>query len=443
MKRKLVKRFFCLALAGCMSLTLMAGCGTKEKGDTKKTKDSKETKEEETVLNLACWDYESSADVQAIVKGFEKENPGVKINPVDLGSSDYTTMLTTQLSGGSSDIDIINVKDIAGYVRMVEAGYLEPLDDFIKEQGIDVSKYGGIPEQTIVDGKQYTLPWVRSYFVLFYNKDLFEQANVEYPSNDMTLQEYDELARKLTNDKVGKEKVYGTHNHVWRNCITGFSVLSEENSYLDGQYEFMKPYYEMALKQQEDGICMDYSSLKTSQTHYSGVFQNNQCAMLPMGSWFAAQMMGKVQAGESECKNWGIATLPHPEGVEAGTTFGSGSFVSVNAASEKKDLALKYVQYATGEQGAMLTAEQGFLPGMDLPEAMSEITGNEYYPQDENSKEALKTVKVILDTPVNKNIGEIDTALNTWHDNIMSGNVSLDEGIKGMNDEVGKILKEK
>lgn len=443
MKRKLVKRFFCLALAGCMSLTLMAGCGTKEKGDTKKTKDSKETKEEETVLNLACWDYESSADVQAIVKGFEKENPGVKINPVDLGSSDYTTMLTTQLSGGSSDIDIINVKDIAGYVRMVEAGYLEPLDDFIKEQGIDVSKYGGIPEQTMVDGKQYTLPWVRSYYVLFYNKDLFEQANVEYPSNDMTLQEYDELARKLTNDKVGKEKVYGTHNHVWRNCITGFSVLSEENSYLDGQYEFMKPYYEMALKQQEDGICMDYSSLKTSQTHYSGVFQNNQCAMLPMGSWFAAQMMGKVQAGESECKNWGIATLPHPDGVEAGTTFGSGSFVSVNAASEKKDLALKYVQYATGEQGAMLTAEQGFLPGMDLPEAMSEITGNEYYPQDENSKEALKTVKVILDTPVNKNIGEIDTALNTWHDNIMSGNVSLDEGIKGMNDEVGKILKEK
>ena len=443
MKRKWVNRFFCMALTGCMSLTLMAGCGNQEKGDTEKAKGSKETKEEETVLNLACWDYESSADVQAIVKGFEKENPGVKINPVDLGSADYTTMLTTQLSGGSSDIDIINVKDIAGYVRMVEAGYLEPLDDFVKEQGIDVSKYGGIPEQTMVDGKQYTLPWVRSYYVLFYNKDLFDQANVEYPSNDMTLQEYDELARKLTNDKVGKEKVYGTHNHVWRNCITGFSVLSEENSYLDGQYEFMKPYYEMALKQQEDGICMDYSSLKTSQTHYSGVFQNNQCAMLPMGSWFAAQMMGKVQAGESECKNWGIATLPHPDGVEAGTTFGSGSFVSVNAASEKKDLALKYVQYATGEQGAMLTAEQGFLPGMDLPEAMSEITGNEYYPQDENSKEALKTVKVILDTPVNKNIGEIDTALNTWHDNIMSGNVSLDEGIKGMNDEVGKILKEK
>ena len=442
MKRKWVNRFFCMALTGCMSLTLMAGCGTKEKGDTKKTKGSKETKEEETVLNLACWDYESSADVQAIVKGFEKENPGVKINPVDLGSADYTTMLTTQLSGGSSDIDIINVKDIAGYVRMVEAGYLEPLDDFVKEQGIDVSKYGGIPEQTMVDGKQYTLPWVRSYYVLFYNKDLFDQANVEYPSNDMTLQEYDELARKLTNDKVGKEKVYGTHNHVWRNCVTGFSALSEENSCLDGKYEFMKPYYEMALDQQEKGICMDYSSLKTSQTHYSGVFQNNQCAMLPMGSWFAAQMMGKVQAGESECKNWGIATLPHPEGVEAGTTFGSGSFVSVNAASEKKELALKYVQYATGEKGAMLTAEQGFLPGMDLPEAMSEITGNEYYPQDENSKEALNTVKVILDTPVNKNIGEIDTALNTWHDNIMSGNVSLDEGIKGMNEEVGKILKE-
>ncbi|MDY2655243.1 MAG: sugar ABC transporter substrate-binding protein [Eisenbergiella porci] len=447
--KKALGLFLTISLAG----TLLAGCGSepqknnveepqeKSKQETVSA-ETKDTNAEEVVLNLACWDYESSSDVQAIVKGFEEANPGVKINPVDLGSADYTTMLTTQLSGGSSDIDIINVKDMPGYVRMVDAGFLEPLDDFIASEGIDTTMYGGIPEQTLIDGKQYTLPWVRSYYILFYNKDLFDQAGTAYPSNDLTMEEYDALARKMTNDKVGQDKVYGTHYHVWRGCVTGFSILDGKHDYASGNYEYMKPFYEMVMKEQEDGICMDYSSLKTSQTHYSGVFQNNQCAMLPIGSWFVATMMGKVKAGESECTNWGIVKLPHPEGVEAGTTVGSGSFVSVNAASKNKELALKYVAFATGKEGALITANTGFLPGMDLPEALTVITSNEYFPQDENSKEALKTATVYLDAPINKKTGEIDIALNTQHDNIMSGNVTIDEGIQAMNEEVGKILNE-
>lgn len=441
--RKRFRKNTAILLASMMAVSL-AGCGSKAPAGQKEQPREENSQaapaaKEEQVLNMACWDYESSADVKAIVKGFEEANPGVKINPVDLGAADYTTMLTTQLSGGSSDIDIINVKDLPGYVRMVKAGFLEPLDDLIEEQGIDISQYGGIPEQTVIDGKQYTLPWVRSFYVLFYNKDLFDQAGVSYPSNDMTVQEYDALARSLTNDKVGQDKVYGSHFHTWRNCVTGFGMLDGTHSEPDGNYDYFKPYYEMVLKEQEDGICMDYSSLKTSQTHYSGVFQNNQCATLPIGSWFIAQMMDKVQKGESDCTNWGIVKYPHPEGVEAGTTMGGGSFVSVSAASEKKELALKYLAFATGKEGAVLTAKAGFFPGMDLEEATELIVENPYFPKDENSKEATVVAKMYLD-PVNDKMGEIDTILNTHHDNIMSGNVTIDEGIAGMNRDVTEVL---
>ena len=42
----------------------------------------------------------------------------------------------------------------------------------------------------------------------YYNKDLFDKAGVEYPSNDLTMEDYDALARKMTSGS-GDTKVYG------------------------------------------------------------------------------------------------------------------------------------------------------------------------------------------------------------------------------------------
>ncbi|WP_334092721.1 hypothetical protein, partial [Helicobacter typhlonius] len=79
-----------------------------------------------------------------------------------------------------------------------------------------------------------------------------------------------------------------------------------------------KPYYEMALRMQnDDKTCMDFGTLKTANLHYNSVFPDGSVAMMPMGTWFAATMIDKINKGESSV-NWGIATLPHPEGVDAG-----------------------------------------------------------------------------------------------------------------------------
>lgn len=51
---------------------------------------------------------------------------------------------------------------------------------------------------------------------------------------------------------------------------------------------------------------MDYATLKTSSTHYSGVFYNNSVAMMNMGSWFISTQIEKVKSGESQATNWGL-----------------------------------------------------------------------------------------------------------------------------------------
>ena len=57
-----------------------------------------------------------------------------------------------------------------------------------------------------MDGKQYGLPGKFSNVVLFYNKDLFDQAKIDYPTADWTqddLQKAAEAIRALGDDIYG------------------------------------------------------------------------------------------------------------------------------------------------------------------------------------------------------------------------------------------------
>lgn len=390
--------------------------------------------DEEVTLKWAVWDINLTTYYQPLIDAYVADHPNVKIEMVDLGSADYQNALITQLTG-NADLDVVCVKDIPGYANLVKGGYLTDLSN----QGIDASLYGGTIEQITVDGAYYAIPFRSDHWVLYYNKDLFDAANVEYPTNDMTFAQYDELARKVTNG-TGAEKVYGAHYHTWRSAASLFAVLDGQHSVVDGNYDFMKDTYEMVLAQQNDGICQDYGTLKATQTHYSGVFFNNQVAMLNMGSWFIPTQIEKVKSGESQATNWGIVKYPHPEGVPAGTTLGTITSVAVNAASSKQAAAIDFAKFVGGEQGAEIIAKTGTFPAIKSDAVLDELAAMDGFPTDENSKEALKTTQVYLEMPMHDKAADIETILNEAHDGIMTGAMSVDEGIEKMNTEVGALL---
>ena len=144
----------------------------------------------------------------------------VTIEMVDLGSSDYMTVLATQLAG-SADLDVVTVKDIPGYANLINLDYLKPLNEVLTR---DTGDFNGTIEQlTTDDGNFYAVPFRSDFWVLYYNKDLFDKAGVEYPSNDLTMEDYDALARKMTSGS-GDTKVYGwlPLPHLALRC---FSVL--------------------------------------------------------------------------------------------------------------------------------------------------------------------------------------------------------------------------
>ena len=437
-----MRKALALTLAAAMTLSLAAcgGAASSAASETASTAASTESGDSAVTLNWAIWDKDSTAYWQALADGYTATHPNVTIEMTDLGSSDYMTQLATQLAGGNGELDVLSIKDIPGYSNLINLGMLEPMNDKLTTPTAD---FGGVLEQlTAEDGNFYAVPFRSDFWVVYYNKDLFDAAGVDYPTNDMTMEDYDALARQLTSGE-GADKVYGCHYHTWRSAVSLFGILDGKNTIIQGNYDFLKPYYDMVIAQQNDGICMDYGEIKTANLHYSGAFENGQAAMVNMGSWFIATLQkynAEAAANGVNPVNFGIVKYPHPAGVAEGSTLGTVTSLAVNVNSEKKDAAIDFVNWCASSEGAAAVAAVGTFPAVATAETNAIIAGTEGFPEDENSLEALNTSAIYLEMPLSDKASEIETVLNQEHDAIMTGAETVDEGIANMNEQIGAIL---
>ena len=423
------RKAIAMGLIAAMSVGVLAGCGGDKKEEGKETADGKKK------LTISTWDNDTSPQFKAAVEVFKEKHPDVEIEYIDTAANEYNNKLTVMLAGGDPDPDVIFVKDMGTQLSMQQKGQIACLDEYIEKDKLDLSVYNGTAEDLQIDGSSYTLPYRSDWYVLYYNKDIFDKANVPYPSNDMTWDEYEELARKMTTGE-GNEKVFGTHNHMWMALVCNWAIQDGKNTLVSDDYSFLKPAYEQALRMQKDGIIQDYATIKTGNLHYSSVFEQQQCAMMPMGTWFIANLIQADKAGELGF-NWGFATIPHPEGVEAGNSVGAVTPVAINANSDQKDLAWEFIKCATSEETAEKLAEQGILTVIQNDTIMGKVTSVEGFP--EGCAEALELKGMVFDRPLDKNIEKIRKAVEEEHDLIMIGEESIDDGIKNMTDRVKEI----
>ena len=436
--KKISRRSFLQAaavVAGATALTACGGSSSTTAASSGAAASAAESGDGATTLVWTVWDLESTAYWKAMADGYMAGHPDVTIEMLDLGSTDYMTVLATQLAGGA-DIDVLSIKDIPGYANLINLDYLTPMNDLLTRSTSDFN--GTIEQLTTDDGNFYAVPFRNDFWVLFYNKDLFDAAGVPYPANDLTMEDYDALARQMTSGE-GDSKVYGCHYHTWRSCVSLFSILDGENTIVDGSYDFMKPTYDLVLAQQNDGICMDYGYLKTSSLHYSAAFENQQCALLPMGSWFIATLQTYMADAETPF-NWGMVKYPHPAGSPAGSTLGTVTSLAINVDSPKAAAAADFINWCVSEEGAKAIAETGTFPACGSAETNEIIRATEGFPSDDASAEALNTVAVYLEMPYTQYASDIETILNAEHDAIMTLSETVDEGIQNMNDQVSVIL---
>lgn len=123
-------------------------------------------------------------------KPLKATHENIKIEVETIGYDDYFTQMQTRVAGGTApDCYELNIENFAAYANK---GLLAEIT------GQDLS---GLNETALgafnVNGKQYGLPESFSNVVLIYNKDLFDQAGVTYPTDDWTQDDVQNAAEKI------------------------------------------------------------------------------------------------------------------------------------------------------------------------------------------------------------------------------------------------------
>ncbi|MDR1862914.1 MAG: sugar ABC transporter substrate-binding protein [Treponema sp.] len=378
-------------------------------------------------LKVSAWDAVTTRYFADLIEAFDESQPDVTVEVFDIPSADYTQKLSVMLNGGS-EVDAFWIKDGDTTRGLSNRGQLADLSDYVVRDNINLADFNGLAEAFKMDGKLVALPAHTSYYVLFYNKDIFDRAGVPYPSNDMTWPQWEQLAGRLTSGS-GDGKVWGAHFHTWQALVQNWAVQDGKHTIVDTDYGFMKPYYEMALRMQDAGIVMDYGSLRAGNVAYTNAFLRGNIAMIPMGFWLASGIKDRIEKGEIKM-NWGVAAIPHPEGVPAGWTVGSVTPIAVNRASVHKDAAWEFVKFVTSDAGAKIYSSYVTFPSRANNRNLADIANIPGMPSD--LLDALTVKNIALDRPMVDYVAEVNQMLGEEHSLIMLKEVTIDQGLANM-----------
>ncbi|MFG1699902.1 ABC transporter substrate-binding protein [Nonomuraea sp. NPDC049309] len=409
-----------LALAGALSLTLTAcGSGGSEPADPNG----------KITLSVTVWNLAKTPEFKALFDAFQQANPNITIKPVDILADDYPEKVTTMLAGGDKT-DVITMKNVTDYSRYSSRNQLLELTDMVKST--DTSNLAGL-DAFDVGGKYYALPYRQDFWLLYYNKTLFEKAGVKMPES-MTWDDYVTIAKQLTSGEGG-DKVYGAYHHTWRSVVQAISAAQTGGDQLGGDYTFFTDQYNVAKGLQDAGAVLDFGTAKSQQADYRTQFESGKTAMMPMGTWYISGILEAKEKGATDVE-WGLAPMPQRPGATGVTTFGSPTAFAVNKRSEHADAAKKFVEFAASKAGAEAITKVGVVPALQTPEITEAYFGLKGMPEDELSKKAFEPDKVVLEMPVSEHTSDIDTILNEEHELIMVGDKSIADGIRSMNERV-------
>lgn len=419
-----MKKALAIALTLIMLLGLLTGCAKEaEKTDEKVVLDF-------SMLNLSG-DVEGwTAMVEAANKILEAENIEIQINKINgTGWPEYYQKVVSRMAGGNSP-DIGRIAE--SYMpTLIEDGQVVDLTEYIKND-FDMSQYyeKTFENSAYVDGKYYGVPSGLNNYLMYYNKDMFDEAGLSYPSadwnNPTSFEEIAEMAKALTKE-TDNGKQFGFYTGPYMAEIGMFSTSLGGNNVFDADGnpsmndETAKQVYKWF-----DGMLRDDESMPrptdTAVMSAFDMFTNGRLAMIVDGTWW----LGSI--GAVEGINIGVAAVPGAAGSSAYTSQFVDSFV-IYEGCEHKDEAWKAIKALVSQEGfeALAATGVGGTPiHKNVVNAVTEKLLGENV--DDASKQVAKdALDHTLKVPYNAYYEEADQKVNNTMDEWLLGKITSDE----------------
>lgn len=357
-----------VAVAASAAL-VMTSCSDASQGDGTATGgDATQTGEAvETISIVVRGTANDNALWEEAISKFEAEQPGISVEPVFItipggASGDWSSFFSavqTRIAGGES-YDLISIPT-EGQMLFGAKGVLEPLDPYIAEDQAEIDDYkADVPDYVWdvfdshgpTDGNSYFLPFGYNTMAMYYNKAMFDEAGVAYPSADWTWSDMEEDAVKIKEATGGYGVFVPTDLFGYMPWLLTNGAATLEDDWSSSAVAspegveaaaFTRSLVERGLAPEPGGTFDRYLA-----------FMQDDLAMLPAGRW----PVQSFWAADYDTSNVGIVPFPSNNGT-AGSPVGF-SALGIYKSSEHKDAAWEFVKYTLSEEFAKWHATSAF-----------------------------------------------------------------------------------
>jgi len=382
----------------------MAGCGG-ESGASKS-----EGKESGEVSFMVFGDPEEIQAYRDVIAAYENEQPDVDVKMIEASDrDDLIARLSTSFAGGTPpDLFLLNYRF---YGQFAARDVLEPIEDRVDDS--DLFEQDDFYEEAMnafrFNDELTCLPQNISSLVVYYNKDLFQKAGVALPKDGWKWDDMVAAAKKLTKDENGdgKAEVYGLGIEASLIRLAPF-VWSAGGDLVDNtespkHFTLETDEAQLALERflqlhVVDKVTPGEEEVEAEDDETR--FQNGRMAMV-LSSRRSTPTFRTIQKFD-----WDVAPLPqHAE--QAGILHSDA--YCLTKASDNKDAAWSFMEFALGPEGAPIVAKSG----RTVP-SLKEVAESDAFlnptAKPANSQVFLDTIPVIQQVPSISTWPEIEDA---------------------------------
>ena len=305
--------------------------------------------EGKTVIQYASWGSKSEVDIlKPLLVDFEMENPDLKVEFMHIPQNYFQKIHLLFASNTAPDVIFINNLYLPLYAN---AGVLENLDDY------DINQkdfYKKSLDALSWKGKLYAVPRDVSNLVIYYNKEIFKSANLSYPKENWTMDEFLHIAKILTK----RPNVFGISFeedslfYLPYLMSEGGGILSDDLSreiIEDSSSQSGLKFYDNLRKKYHVAPTKSESASATM----AQMFLQGKLAMHLSGRWLVPKYR------EEAVFEWDI--VPFPKGASGSIVPLDASGWAISKNSKHKQDAFRLIKFLSSKTSIEKLAESGLI----------------------------------------------------------------------------------
>lgn len=391
--------------------------------------------EEVTLTYARGQDATGATDI--LVDAFMEENPNINVEfremPSDTGQSH--DQYVTEFSAGDTSIDVFDA-DVIWPAEFAQAGYILELDRFIERDGVEMDDYfEGTVESGTFDGRIWAMPKFTDAGLLFYRSDIVDgppetwdeliKMSEEYQGEEGTDFGYLMQANQYEGLVVNAIEFFGSY---------GAEVLDEDQNVTINSPEAVAALEKMMEIAQSDFVPGDILNFDEPATHTA--FLEGQSVFAR--NWPYMQAMTEDEDVSQVQGNVDFALLP---AGDDGSAAGLGGWMTmINRNSEHPEEAWELLKFMTGEEGQKITAiDGGSAP--TLRDLYDDEEVQDAAPLFAN-EEFVETLENAVPRPITPIYPQISDIMQIELSRALSGDISAEEAIENMEEEIESALDE-